>query len=131
MKIRTGFVSNSSSSSFCIFYDDVKFPAIKKSDVVDGKICFTNSSFCNEGVLLATLSPEVWEYIKKNKEDEKIQKFLKSNHFLNVLRNTEEGDRNCVVETGDVGKKIWAETFDQYSPGNDIESFKQFIEEEE
>lgn len=127
MKIRTGFVSNSSSSSFCIFYDDVKFSAIKKSDVVDGKICFTNRETYGEGILLATLSKEVWDYIKENKGDENIKKFLGKCNFLNVSRNSESGTVTIMQE--DVGKQVWADTFDQCDPGHNIEDFKQFLEE--
>ena len=88
MKIRNGFVSNSSSSSFIVFADKINDPStLKAKDVKKEKIMILGKELCNGTDLFAVQDAKMLAYAQNNP-------YLKRCVWLRVadMRDTEYED---------------------------------------
>ncbi len=96
MKIRTGFVSNSSSSSFCIFYKTIDPSEIDNFDKIHVL------SHWYEGPIVFNLQDDMKEYLK-----EKLFEGIESSKeysLIEIIYNVNEG--SCIIDSRELANKL-------------------------
>jgi len=124
MKIRSGFVSNSSSSSFILIYKDAKLSKITNEDIKSGK----KYAFFSEGYEATQLNiisdVETLEYCKKKKS-----KNYELKEIFELGECIDSDDSISVNSLYEKHKdfKIMAVTLDHHMPDN-LEDIKETLE---
>jgi len=113
MKIRRGFVSNSSSSSFVIVGNEIEFSKIKATD----KNIEMLADELAENTVCMTMTKEIFEYLKNN-PDVINEKNIR---FYEVIAS---GNEEIEIKKKDLPEKfkVYSLEIDQWSP----ETFKEF-----
>lgn len=121
MKIRNGYVSNSSSSSFCIVGKEIDNPLER---IKNGKKVWIivenggNSGECEDWAM--ELNLETFEILKKSKWYKRHQEysvFIEANDNAVVEWDSNEGDNVLKVEK-DIDECVFAFNRDYSSPDN-------------
>jgi len=126
MKIRMGFVSNSSSSSFVLIGNEVKLEDI---DLKKGKYMAIGNAELNEGGDIFELNEELLEEIKKREIANKFQ-------FLRTYYHSTEnwgGDGEIIKpeQLPKGGAQIFIGSQDQNSTGSVAELVEYYVDRKE
>jgi len=108
VKIRNGFVSNSSSSSFVILGATVSPQSLSEADIVDHDIRIWGKSL-SDGFDLISLTPTMFSYAKKNQ-------YLLNQPWVKVEKMFGDGYKDTFTIPADaVGKEIMYIEVDEHS----------------
>jgi hypothetical protein len=127
MKIRKGFVSNSSSSSFIIIGERVNFKDIDFLTLGNDEeyLALGGGDYFEYGQAVFYLNQKMLDFMKENVEEFDDMDLI----FIKSLYNNSEcyGDKFMINES-QMGKnlKIWAGEGDQWSP-NSVEDLKDLM----
>lgn len=115
MKIRTGFVSNSSSSSFCVFYEVVDLERIDEENI------HIFGAYLSEGLDYFKPDAKIKEYLKSAGAEFLVEKDLTlvkeiASFEGECLANLGvfQGKENCRVNVFEVDHG-WGGTFEEFS----------------
>ncbi len=117
MKIRLGFVSNSSSSSFIIIHTPINNLTDEIIDDERLRIC---GDFLSEGYDLFKPDTLTRKYLKNPDNDRRYLEF-----YL-VDRMISEDDPDSRIEASDIGKKVFSINVDYCSTPNGELDFENF-----
>jgi len=116
MKIRQGFVSNSSSSSFAILCQPIEFDKIKSL-----KNIHVVGDYLEEGEDYFSLTKEIFDYMKKHKDDETLKLDF---GFYKVFAETFDGENE--IKKSSLPSKFFIKTMIVEQSSTD--SLDSFIE---
>jgi hypothetical protein len=120
MKIRNGFVSNSSSSSFCLIGKELHTLPIK---IDKDEIYATSSDLGCEGRCIFPLDQEMLDYLLENKDSEDFPEF---DYYIAYLTSYDETTIKEDI-TLTKGTKIFNFEADNHSPSN-LTELKELID---
>lgn len=119
MKIRNGFVSNSSSSSFVVFADKIENPSeLSAKDLEKDKIMIIGKELCEATDFFSVQNAEMLSYAQNND-------YLKRRTWLKVIEMicTEDNDGFFTVPESVAGRLGTAIEVD-YHTSDDVECLK-------